>query len=72
MSSIPEATNLAILLSTLLPLLLLVVVNIVMGVIALNLAKSRGFNTVAAFFTGLVGGLAAVLIILMFPKKQDF
>jgi hypothetical protein len=69
-----ETVSIAYLLTSLLPILVLLVafiVNIVMGVIALNLAKSRGLNTIVAFFAGFVGSLMTVLIILMLPKKQE-
>ena len=39
------------------------------GVVASQLAKSRGLNIVAAVFAGIFGGFAALFLIAMLPKK---
>lgn len=52
-----------------LPYLLLFLINIMMGLVASNMAAKRGFLKVPAFFVGLFTSFLALLIIAMFPKK---
>jgi len=63
--------GLAALISTLVMPMLLLIVNVILSIVCMNLAKARGFNKVAAFFAGLLGGLVSLSIILMFPKKDQ-
>jgi hypothetical protein len=40
------------------------------GAIAYHMAKSRGLQTVPAFFAGFFGSFIALFFIAMFPKKD--
>ena len=55
-----------------LPLLLMLVVNIVVGIIAVSMAKKRGFSTVPAFFAGLFGSFLSLFFIAMFPINRQY
>ncbi len=65
------AANVSIIAMTLLPMLLFFIINIIIGVVAVNMAKKRGFNTVPAFFAGLFGSFLTLLFIAMFPKDKE-
>lgn len=53
-----------------LPIFLLSAVNIVIGIIAVNMAKQRGLRTIPAFFAGFFGSFLALFFIAMFPKQN--
>lgn len=63
--------GMASLLLALVPVVLAIILNVVFGVIAMNMAKTRGFHPVPAFFAGLFGSFVALLIIAMFPVRSD-
>jgi hypothetical protein len=60
--------NVATLLAAIIPIVLGLLFNVVMGVIAVFMAKKRGLLPVPAFFAGMFGSFVALLIIAMFPK----
>ncbi len=55
-----------------LPLLSVLVVNIVIGIIAVSMAKKRGLNTVPAFFAGFFGSFLSLFFIAMFPINRQY
>ncbi|MHB8064864.1 MAG: hypothetical protein ACYDG2_19945 [Ruminiclostridium sp.] len=57
-------------LAALLPMLLIIGINVVFGIIALNMANKRGLRTVPAFFAGLFGSFVALFFIAMFPVQS--
>ncbi len=69
MSMDPAAASALLFASLVVPALLALVVNVVMGIIAVSMAKKRGFNTVPAFFAGFFGSFIALFFIAMFPKS---
>lgn len=56
----------------LLPLLFILVVNVVIGIIAVSMAKKRGFSTVPAFFAGFFGSFLSLFFIAMFPINRQY
>ncbi len=56
----------------LLPMMILPVLNIIFGIIAMNMANKRGLRTVPAFFAGFFGSFLSLFIIAMFPKQQNY
>ncbi len=71
MSVANSSINYSLLLAaTLIPLVLMFCLNVVFGVLALNMAKKRGLKTVPAFFAGLFGSFVSLFIIAMFPVKE--
>lgn len=71
MSADPYSFGILSLVAALLPALFLVAFNIVMGVIAVSMAKKRDIPTTPAFFAGLFGGVLSLCIIAFFPKKEQ-
>ncbi|MHB8062995.1 MAG: hypothetical protein ACYDG2_10230 [Ruminiclostridium sp.] len=59
----------SIIVGFLIPILLLPLVNIVVGIIAVSMAKKRGLRTVPAFFAGFFGSFLSLFFIAMFPKN---
>lgn len=55
----------------LLPLLLLLCANVLIGVAAMGMAKKRGLMPVPAFFAGLFGSFVALLFIAVIPVKMQ-
>ena len=53
------------------PFLLAISVNLVIGFIASGMAKSRGLNPVAAFFAAFFSSFIALFYIAMHPKKSE-
>lgn len=56
----------------LLPLLFMSVINIVIGIIAVSMAKKRGLSTVPAFFAGFFGSFLSLFFIAMFPINRQY
>lgn len=52
-------------------LLIMSVINIFIGIIAVNMAGKRGLRTVPAFFAGLFGSFLSLFIIAMIPKQTN-
>lgn len=69
MSVASNNTVTAIILGFMIPMIFVAVINVVFGVISLNMAKSRGLNPVPAFFAGFFGSVVTLFIIAMFPKR---
>lgn len=60
--------------TTVLPLIIgfiALAVNVILGIVCMNLAGKRGFNKAAGFFAGFLGGLVSLCIILLFPAPQS-
>lgn len=57
--------------ATFLPILFILAFNSVMGTIALKMAERRGMRTVPAFLAGFFGSFLVLLIIAMFPVKEN-
>ena len=53
-----------------LPFMFLLMLNVVFGIIAVNMAKKRALNTTPAFFAGLFGSFVTLFVIAMFPIKK--
>ena len=72
MSAFPDSnlSGIAMLFASVIPLLLGLVLNIICGIVAMNMAKSRGLNHVPAFFAGFFGSFVALFFIAMFPKQN--
>ncbi len=70
MSMDPAAASALVFASLLVPMVLMLVVNVVIGIIAVSMAKKRGLNTVPAFFAGFFSSFVALFFIAMFPKSN--
>lgn len=55
----------------LVPLFFVLVINIVVGIIAVSMAKKRGLRTTPAFFAGFFGSFLALFFIAMFPITES-
>ncbi len=55
-----------------LPLMFIPLINIIVGIIAVNMANSRGLRTVPAFFAGFFGSFISLFFIAMIPKKTNY
>lgn len=66
------AEEAAYIIAALLPMLLFLFINVIVGVIAMNMAGKRGLRTTPAFFAGLFGSFLALFFIAMFPKKDNY
>lgn len=53
-----------------LELLPMIVVNVILGLVGLWMAKRRNLNPVVGFLLGLLFSLLGILIILILPKHQ--
>lgn len=60
------------LLAYLVPALIALVLNVVFGIIAVNMAKKRGMKPVPAFFVAFFTSFIGLLIIGMFPVKENW
>ncbi len=69
MSMDPAAASALLFASLVVPMILMLVVNVVVGIIAVSMAKKRGLNTVPAFFAGFFGSFIALFFIAMLPKS---
>ncbi len=71
--SVPSAYDfgygLASLLVMVVPALLGLVINVVCGIVGMNMAKSRDLRPVPGFFVGLFGSFLGLFIIALTPKK---
>jgi len=66
------AVNQGVLLAGLLfPLFILAVINVVVGIIAVSMAKKRGLRTTPAFFAGFFGSFVSLFFIAMFPVRGN-
>ncbi len=61
-----------VVLGLMLPMVLLLGIDIIFGVISLNMAKKRDLSQVPAFFAGFFGSFVTLFIIAMFPKKTNY
>jgi len=60
---------LAILATVVIPLILALVVNVVLGIIAVSMAKKRDLRPVPAFFLGFFAGIVGLFIVALTPKR---
>lgn len=65
----PFISTESIIAGLLIPILLIPLVNIVIGIIAVSMAKKRELRTIPAFFAGFFGSFLSLFFIAMFPKK---
>jgi hypothetical protein len=65
----PAAASALVFASLVIPMVLMLGVNVVMGIVSVSMAKKRGLNTVPAFFAGFFGSFIALFFIAMFPKS---
>lgn len=68
----PTRTLALVFVSLILPLLFMAAINVIMGIIAVNMAKKRGLRTVPAFFSGFFGSFIALFFIAMFPINRQY
>lgn len=74
MSATPDfstAYGLAALAAAIIPIILGFLFNVLMGIIAVSMAKKRNLRTVPAFFAGLFGSFLALFFIAMIPKNDQ-
>ncbi len=51
--------------------LIFLLINIIIGFVASNMAAKRGLLKIPAYFVGFFGSFLALLIIAMFPKRME-
>jgi hypothetical protein len=72
MSSTSSAYTGLALAAAIIPVLLGLVFNAIIGAIAVGMAKKRGLKPVPAFFAGLFGSFLALFFIAMFPNNGGY